>query len=108
MASTAPPQVLDRNLNRQWLNAFIRKYAIVLIFIVMFIGMTFLTDAFLQPRNLVNVVRQISVVGLIAIGVTMVIITTGLIIFWLRYWLWQLSSRPAWPTARLARCKYPG
>ena len=44
----------------------------------MFIAMTFLTDAFLQPRNLVNVVRQISVVGLIAIGVTMVIITMGI------------------------------
>lgn len=78
MASTTTPQALDNSFNRVWLNAFVRKYAIVLIFIAMFVGMTFLTDAFLQPRNLVNVVRQIAVVGLIAIGVTMVIITTGI------------------------------
>lgn len=64
--------------NRAWLRAFIRKYAIVLIFIAMFIAMALLTDAFLSPRNLLNIVRQISVVGLIAIGVTMVIITTGI------------------------------
>ena len=67
MASTTIQEVLDRNFNREGLSAFIRKYAIVLIFIAMFVAMTFLTDAFLQPRNLVNVVRQISVVGLIAI-----------------------------------------
>ena len=78
MANTTIQQILDRSFNREGLNAFVRKYAIVLIFIAMFVGMTFLTDAFLQPRNLVNVVRQISVVGLIAIGVTMVIITTGI------------------------------
>ena len=78
MASTTTSQVSDRTFNREWLSAFVRKYAIVLIFIAMFVAMTFLTDAFLQPRNLVNVVRQISVVGLIAIGVTMVIITTGI------------------------------
>ena len=60
------------------MSAFVRKYAIVLIFIAMFIAMALLTDAFLSPRNLLNIVRQISVVGLIAIGVTMVIITTGI------------------------------
>ncbi|MFN8439305.1 MAG: ABC transporter permease [Caldilineaceae bacterium] len=64
--------------NRDWLHNFIRKYAILLIFIAMFIAMALLTDAFLSPRNLLNIVRQISVVGLIAIGVTMVIITTGI------------------------------
>ena len=49
---------------------------IVLILLGMFIIMTFHRIAgFLQPRNLLNVVRQISVVGLIAIGVTMIIIT---------------------------------
>jgi inositol transport system permease protein len=78
MQSTTTPEVLERNLNREWFNTFIRKYAIVIIFLVMFVGMWLLSDAFLQPRNLFNVVRQISVMGLIAIGVTMVIITTGI------------------------------
>lgn len=78
MQSTTTVEALDRNLNREWFNAFLRKYAIVFIFLAMFVGMWLLSDAFLQPRNLLNVVRQISVMGLIAIGVTMVIITTGI------------------------------
>ena len=109
MASTTTPQVLERSFNRESLNAFIRKYAIVLIFIAMFVTMAFLTDAFLQPRNLVNVVRQISVVGLIAIGVTMVIITTGIdlssgsVLALAAVCAASLAQQPGWHDA-----KYPG
>ncbi len=109
MASTTTSPVSDRTFNREWLNAFVRKYAIVLIFIAMFIAMTFLTDAFLQPRNLVNVVRQISVVGLIAIGVTMVIITTGIdlssgsVLALAAVVAASLAQQPDWHDA-----KYPG
>jgi inositol transport system permease protein len=67
-----------RSANRDRFNAFIRKYAIVFILLAMLIAMTFLSEAFLTPRNLLNIVRQISVMGLIAIGVTMVIITGGI------------------------------
>jgi inositol transport system permease protein len=109
MASSTTPQVLDKTFNREWFNAFIRKYAIVLIFIAMFVGMTFLTDAFLQPRNLFNVVRQISVVGLIAIGVTMVIITTGIdlssgsVLALAAVFAASFAQQPDWHDA-----KYPG
>jgi inositol transport system permease protein len=109
MASTTTQPVLEKGINREWLNAFVRKYAIVLIFIAMFITMTFLTDAFLQPRNLVNVVRQISVVGLIAIGVTMVIITTGIdlssgsVLALAAVFAASLAQQPDWHDA-----KYPG
>ena len=109
MANTTIQQILDRSFNREGLNAFVRKYAIVLIFIAMFVGMTFLTDAFLQPRNLVNVVRQISVVGLIAIGVTMVIITTGIdlssgsVLALAAVFAASLAQQPDWHDA-----KYPG
>ena len=67
-----------RSVNRDRLNAFLRKYGIVLILLGMLIAMTFLSPAFLTARNLLNIVRQISVMGLIAIGVTMVIITGGI------------------------------
>jgi inositol transport system permease protein len=60
------------------LNAFLRKYAIVFIFFAMLLILSQLTDAFWQVRNLLNVVRQVSVVGLIAFGVTTVIITGGI------------------------------
>src|SRR4030095_16058180 len=109
MASTTNQQVVDKTFNREWLNAFVRKYAIVLIFIAMFITMTFLTDAFLQPRNLVNVVRQISVVGLIVIGVTVGIITTGIdlssgsVLALAAVFAASLAQQPGWQDA-----KYPG
>jgi inositol transport system permease protein len=56
----------------------LKKYGIVLILLGLFILMSILSPAFLKTRNLLNVVRQISVIGLIGMGVTMVIITTGI------------------------------
>ena len=67
-----------RSINRERFSTFLRKYGIVLILLGMLIAMTFLSPAFLTARNLLNIVRQISVMGLIAIGVTMVIITGGI------------------------------
>ena len=96
-------------MNSTWFNAFLRKYAIVFIFFAMFVGMWFLSDAFLQPRNLLNIVRQISVMGLIAIGVTMVIITTGIdlssgsVLALAAVAAASLAQRTDWATA-----KYPG
>jgi len=66
------------SINRAKLNAFLRKYAIVFIFIGMLIALSIMSPAFLQTRNLLNVVRQISVMGLIAFGVTTIIITGGI------------------------------
>ena len=74
----------------------------------MFVGMSLLSDAFLHPRNLVNVIRQISVVGMIAIGVTMVIITTGIdlssgsVLALAAVVAASLAQRPGWHDA-----KYP-
>ncbi|MEW9672248.1 ABC transporter permease [Ammoniphilus sp. 3BR4] len=54
------------------------KYGIFLIFIAMVVLVSILTPAFLSSQNLINVVRQISFIGIVAMGVTMVIITTGI------------------------------
>jgi len=109
MASTITIKTLGKNLNREWFRTFIRKYAIVIIFFAMFVGMSLLSDAFLHPRNLVNVIRQISVVGMIAIGVTMVIITTGIdlssgsVLALAAVFAASLAQQPGWHDA-----KYPG
>jgi inositol transport system permease protein len=78
MESTAARELRTGAATREWFFGFLRKYAIVFIFIAMLIVLSQLTNAFLQPRNLLNVVRQVSVVGLIAFGVTTVIITGGI------------------------------
>lgn len=65
-------------LTRDRLGPLLRKYAIIVIFLGLIVVLSFASPAFLQPQNLINVVRQISVIGLLAIGVTVVIISTGI------------------------------
>ncbi len=54
------------------------KYGIFLIFAVMIVVASLLSPAFLSPINLINVVRQMSIVGLIALGVTGIIVSAGI------------------------------
>ncbi|WP_338786502.1 ABC transporter permease [Metabacillus sp. FJAT-53654] len=54
------------------------KYGILLVLLAMMVTMSLLSEAFLTAQNLLNVVRQISFIGIVAMGVTMVIITTGI------------------------------
>lgn len=59
--------------------AFIKKYAIILILVGFVILLALLTGGtFLQPRNLLNVVVQVAPIGIIALGMTFVIITKGI------------------------------
>src|ERR1700730_9303120 len=54
------------------------KYGIFLIFAVMVLGASILSPAFLSSTNLINIVRQMSIVGLIALGVTGIIVSAGI------------------------------
>jgi inositol transport system permease protein len=60
------------------LRAIFNKYGIFLVFIAMLIVASILSPAFLSKTNLINVVRQMSVVGLISLGVTGVIVSAGI------------------------------
>lgn len=52
----------------------VRAYALVLALIALWIGMAIATDGiFLAPRNLSNLFRQTTIIGLLAIGMTFVI-----------------------------------
>jgi inositol transport system permease protein len=63
---------------KELLKTINRKYGIFLIFILLIILVSALTPNFLTPRNLINVVRQISFVAIIAIGSTLIIIISGI------------------------------
>src|ERR1700732_4099843 len=54
------------------------KYGIFLIFAVMILVASLLSPAFVSSTNLINIVRQMSVVGLIALGVTGIIVSAGI------------------------------
>jgi len=54
--------------------AFVIKYALYFALIAMIIVLSFASDTFLKPSNIINVLRQISIQAIIAVGMTMVII----------------------------------
>lgn len=58
---------------------FFSKYLIIFIFIGLVALLTVLTDGtFLKAQNIANVVRQVSVVAILGMGLTVVIITAGI------------------------------
>ena len=52
-----------------------RKYGIVLIMIILFVISAVINRNFLKPQNLLNILKQISVVTIIACGETMLIVS---------------------------------
>jgi inositol transport system permease protein len=78
MAAAAPPA--DQLLTRERVGAFLRKYLIVFIFLGMCVLLAVFSpnNSFLKAQNLINVVRQISVIGLLALGVMVCIIALGI------------------------------
>ncbi|MGA2548205.1 MAG: ABC transporter permease [Rectinemataceae bacterium] len=67
-----------RRLSRASINDIFRKYGIFFIFLGMVVIASILSPAFLTKINLINIVRQMSIIGLIALGVTGVIVTAGI------------------------------
>ncbi|NPD73332.1 ABC transporter permease [Oceanispirochaeta sp. M1] len=54
------------------------KYGIVVIFIGMCLILSIVSPAFRSMRNVTNVIRQVSIIGIVSMGVTFCIITTGI------------------------------
>ena len=54
------------------------RYGIYIAFLILLVFLTVASPAFLTPTNIINIVRQISVIGIIAVGMTYVIITGGI------------------------------
>lgn len=78
MAVKAGAETQTKSQTWERINGFLNKYGIVIILLAMFIAFSLLSEGFFTTRNIFNIIRQISFMGLIAIGVTMVIITGGI------------------------------
>jgi ribose/xylose/arabinose/galactoside ABC-type transport system permease subunit len=71
----------DGNANKkyQWsISDMLQKYGLVISFGVICVVLSLLSPAFLVTQNIINVFRQISINGILAIGVTFVILTDGI------------------------------
>ena len=54
---------------------FLMKYIMYFVLVIMCIVLSFANDAFLSTANLMSIVKQISIQSIVAIGMTMIIIT---------------------------------
>ena len=64
--------------NKETIKQFLGKYGIYMVLLAMITAMSFLSPVFLSQSNLLNIVRQVSVIGTISLGVTLVIISKGI------------------------------
>ncbi|MDT8859262.1 ABC transporter permease [Alkalihalobacillus sp. MEB130] len=64
--------------NKKLAKNLLNKYGILIILILLIVLMSILTPHFLSTTNMINIVRQMSIIGIIAIGVTPIIITKGI------------------------------
>lgn len=53
----------------------VRKYGIYMALLIVVIFFCFASDKFLSPRNIINIARQVSVIGICATGMSFVIIS---------------------------------
>jgi ribose/xylose/arabinose/galactoside ABC-type transport system permease subunit len=60
------------------MNKVLGKYGIYFAFALLVIVMGIISPPFFNPSNIINILRQTSVNGIIAVGMTMVIITGGI------------------------------
>jgi inositol transport system permease protein len=59
----------DRNL--------LHRFGLLFVILLVGLGLTLTTDTFLSVANLTNVARQVSINGILAVGVTFVLLTAG-------------------------------
>lgn len=68
---------MKKNLGNTVLNSIL-KFGIYFVFLLLFIGVSISTPKFLSLKNLTNILLQTSAVGIIAVGMTFVIIARGM------------------------------
>ncbi len=75
---SATPQGFLQNENVQMALKFLKENGTLVALVVLTIIFSFADEAFFTPRNLTNLTRQTTIVGIIAVGMTMVILINGI------------------------------
>jgi ribose transport system permease protein len=60
------------------LSAFLKRFGLLLVYLVLIIGLSMLSNRFLTSSNQVNILRQATINGIISVGMTLVILTAGI------------------------------
>ncbi|MDS4041645.1 MAG: inner-membrane translocator [Candidatus Competibacter sp.] len=82
MANTAPSNINVQSFMQgetvQTLLKFLKDNGTLVALVVLMIIFSFWDESFFTPRNLTNLARQTTIVGIIAVGMTLVIIINGI------------------------------
>ncbi len=57
---------------------FFQTYGILIVLILLVVFFSLITDAFFSLKNLFNILRQVSIMGIIAVGMSFVMLTGGI------------------------------
>lgn len=56
----------------------LNKYGILIVFMALFVACSIISPVFLRTTNLLNIARQVSIIGILSIGQTFVILSGGI------------------------------
>ena len=62
------------DMNKAGVENLLNKYGIIIGFITIILFLSFASPIFLKPANLVNILRQMSIIGIASMGMTLIII----------------------------------
>lgn len=65
-------------MNKQKIKNILQSYGIVIVLLLLIIFFSVMSDRFLTMSNIFNILRQVSIVGIAAVGMTFVLITGGI------------------------------
>ncbi len=65
-------------MNTKYQIESLKKFAIIGVLLVIVLFFTIVSDSFLTTKNLLNVTRQVAMLGISAVGMTFVILTSGI------------------------------
>ena len=65
-------------MSKQKLRELLQRFGLIISFLLLCAILTVLSDRFLTVNNAVNVLRQSTINGIIAVGMTFVILTAGI------------------------------
>lgn len=60
------------------IGTMIQRFSPIFILLILIVFMSFASDVFFQTANFINIIRQIAILGVVAMGMTLVILTAGI------------------------------
>jgi inositol transport system permease protein len=72
------PKTKQSFITKEKLNDYSKRYGMVIILLLMVVGVSSIKPVFLKSANIINIFKQVAVIGTLAYGVTLIIITEGI------------------------------